>query len=86
MFLFGLFFPVEYAGLRREEILALQWDCVILDTDVPYLKVRRAWHTESDRPVIMTELKTPAARRDIAINQSPGQRRGSDEKKEVVNG
>ena len=56
-----------YAGLRREEILALQWDCVILDTDAPYLKVRRAWHTESNRPVIMTELKTPAARRDIAI-------------------
>jgi integrase len=40
-----------YAGLRREEILALKW----------------AWHTESNRPVIMTELKTPAARRDIAI-------------------
>ena len=56
-----------YAGLRREEILALKWECVILDEDAPYLKVRRAWHTESNRPVIMTELKTPAARRDIAI-------------------
>ena len=56
-----------YAGLRREEILALKWECVVLDTDAPYLKVRRAWHTESNRPVIMTELKTPAARRDIAI-------------------
>ena len=56
-----------YAGLRREEILALKWECVILDTDAPYIKVRRAWHTESNRPVIMTELKTPAARRDIAI-------------------
>ena len=40
---------------------------MILDTDAPYIKVRRAWHTESNRPVIMTELKTPAARRDIAI-------------------
>ncbi len=56
-----------YAGLRREEILALKWDCVVLDTDVPYVMVRRAWHTESNRPVIMTELKTKAAKRDIAI-------------------
>ena len=56
-----------YAGLRREEILALKWECVELNTDAPYLKVRRAWHTESNRPVIMTELKTPAAKRDIAI-------------------
>ena len=40
-----------YAGLRREEILALQWDSVYLDTDTPYLTVRRAWHTESNRPV-----------------------------------
>ena len=56
-----------YAGLRREEILALKWDCVFLDTDTPYLLVRRAWHTESNRPIIMTELKTKAARRDIAI-------------------
>ena len=45
-----------YAGLRREEILALQWDSVYLDTDTPYLTVRRAWHTESNRPVILDEL------------------------------
>jgi integrase len=56
-----------YAGLRREEILALKWECVFLDTPAPYISVRRAWHTENNRPVIMTELKTPAARRDIAI-------------------
>jgi len=36
-----------YAGLRREEILALKWDCVFLDTETPYLLVRRAWHTET---------------------------------------
>ena len=36
-------------------------------TETPYLLVRRAWHTESNRPIIMTELKTKAARRDIAI-------------------
>ena len=56
-----------YAGLRREEILGLKWDCVFLDTETPYILVRRAWHTENNRPVIMTELKTKAARRDIAI-------------------
>lgn len=56
-----------YAGLRREEILALKWDCVFLDTETPYLLVRRAWHTERNRPVIMTELKTKAAKRDIPI-------------------
>ncbi len=56
-----------YAGLRREEILGLQWDSVYLDTDAPYLTVRRAWHTESNRPVILTELKTKAAERNIPL-------------------
>lgn len=56
-----------YAGLRREEILALKWDSVYLDTDAPYLTVRRAWHTENNRPVILTELKTPAAERNIPL-------------------
>ena len=41
-----------YAGLRREEILALQWDSVYLDTDAPYLTVRRAWHTEHNLSLI----------------------------------
>ena len=56
-----------YAGLRREEILGLQWDSVYLDGDAPYISVRRAWHSEHNRPVISTELKTKAARRDIPI-------------------
>lgn len=56
-----------YAGLRREEILALQWDSVYLDIDAPYLTVRRAWHTEHNRPVILTELKTKAAERNIPL-------------------
>ena len=56
-----------YAGLRREEILALQWDSVYLDTHAPYLTVRRAWHTEHNRPVILTELKTNAANRNIPL-------------------
>lgn len=56
-----------YAGLRREEILALQWDCVFLDGDTPYISVRRAWHAEHNKPVILDELKTKAARREIPI-------------------
>ena len=56
-----------YAGLRREEILALQWDCVFLDEEAPYLSVRRAWNSEHNRPVISTELKTKAAKRDIPL-------------------
>lgn len=56
-----------YAGLRREEILALQWDSVYLDMDAPYLTIRRAWHTEHNRPVILTELKTKAAERNIPL-------------------
>lgn len=56
-----------YAGLRREEILALQWDSVYLDTDAPYLTVRRAWHTEHNRLVILMELKTRAAERNIPL-------------------
>ena len=58
-----------YSGLRREEILALQWDCVYLDVPTPYISVQRAWRTEHNRPVISTVLKTKAARRDIPIPQ-----------------
>ena len=56
-----------YSGLRREEALALQWDCVFLDAPTPYISVRRAWRTEQNRPVISTILKTDSARRDIPI-------------------
>ncbi len=53
--------------MRREEILALQWDCVFLDESTPYISVRRAWRAEHNRPVISTVLKTKAAKRDIPI-------------------
>lgn len=56
-----------YAGLRREEILALKWDCVFLDEEVPYLSVRRAWHVEHNRPIILSDLKTKAAYRDVPL-------------------
>ena len=56
-----------YAGLRREEALALQWDSVFLDDPAPHIIVRRAWHTEHNRPVILTDLKTKASKRTIPI-------------------
>ena len=56
-----------YSGLRREEILGLQWDCVFLDVPTPYISVRRAWRAEDTGPVVSTTLKTPAAKRDIPI-------------------
>lgn len=56
-----------YAGLRREEALALQWDSVFLDDKAPHISVCRAWHTEHNRPVISTDLKTKAAKRTIPI-------------------
>lgn len=56
-----------YAGLRREEALGLQWDCVFLDDDAPHIVVKRAWHIENNRPVVTEELKTKASRRTIPI-------------------
>ena len=58
-----------YSGLRREEILGLQWDCVHIDEEIPYISVRRAWRSVKNRPEVTTLLKTPAARRDIPIPQ-----------------
>jgi len=56
-----------YAGLRREEALGLQWDCVFLDDAAPHIMVKRAWHTENNRPVVTEDLKTKASRRTIPI-------------------
>lgn len=56
-----------YAGLRREEALGLQWDSVVLDGPAPHITVCRAWHTEHNRPVILPDLKTKAAKRTIPI-------------------
>lgn len=56
-----------YAGLRREEALGLQWDSVVLDGSAPHITVCRAWHTEHNRPVILPDLKTKAAKRTIPI-------------------
>lgn len=56
-----------YAGLRREEALALQWDSVILDPPAPHILVCRSWHIEHNRPVVTSDLKTKASRRKVPI-------------------
>ncbi len=56
-----------YAGLRREEILGLMWRNVILEGGAPHISVRTALRWEHNRPIVSSELKTPAARRDVPI-------------------
>lgn len=56
-----------YAGLRREEIMGLMWRNITLDGDAPHIRVRTALRWEHNRPVVSSELKTPAARRDVPI-------------------
>jgi len=57
-----------FAGLRREEICALRWDCVDLDGPAPTIRVRRAcrW-VKNNRAEISDVLKSSAAWRDIPI-------------------
>ena len=56
-----------YAGLRREEALGLQWDCVDLDGKAPHIRVRRALRWEHNQPVLTDKLKSKSARRDVPI-------------------
>ena len=60
-----------HAGLRREEALALRWDCVHLEGAAPFLEVRRAlrWPTNA-APEISDQLKSKAAKRDIPLPAS----------------
>lgn len=60
-----------HAGLRREEALALRWDCVHLEGAAPFLEVRRAlrWPTNA-APEISDRLKSKAAKRDIPLPAS----------------
>lgn len=56
-----------YAGLRREEILGLQWDCVELEGKAPHIRVRRALRWKQNQPEVTEVLKSTAAHRDIPI-------------------
>lgn len=56
-----------FTGMRREEILALQWDCVHLDADPPYISVRRALTWVKSQPEVSEDLKSDAASRDIPL-------------------
>lgn len=56
-----------YAGLRREEALALRWECVDTSSPVPALTVRRALRWSHSRPIVSDELKSSAAYRTIPL-------------------
>ena len=56
-----------YTGMRREEILGLQWDCVKLGKNTPHVIVKRALRWENCRPVVNEILKSDAAQRTIPI-------------------
>lgn len=56
-----------YTGLRREEILGLQWDCVKLDEQTPHIIVKRALRWDHCRPVVDQILKSDAAFRSIPL-------------------
>jgi integrase len=56
-----------FAGLRREEIFGLRWDCVVLNKDAPYIMVRRACRWKHNKPIVTEKLKSKKARRDIPI-------------------
>lgn len=56
-----------YTGMRREEICALQWDCVFLDVPAPYVEVRRSVTWLHNQPDIRDDLKTEAAYRKIPM-------------------
>lgn len=56
-----------YSGMRPEETLGLQWDCVELG-DVPSITIRRAcrW-IRNNQPEISDDLKSEAAARTVPI-------------------
>ena len=56
-----------YTGMRREEILGLKWDCVVLTGKAPHVIVKRAVRWDHNRPVVSEELKSEAAARTIPI-------------------
>ena len=57
-----------YAGLRREEICGLRWDCVELDGKAPHIDVRRACRWPDGVAAVVEDiLKTDAAWRSIPL-------------------
>lgn len=57
-----------FTGMRREEILALQWDCVFFPKEkAAYIEVKRALRWANNQPEVNELLKSDAAKRTIPI-------------------
>ena len=56
-----------YAGLRREEICALQWRDIDLEAEPPRLTVNRAMRFTGSKAVLAPSLKSRAAHRTIPL-------------------
>ena len=56
-----------YAGLRKEEILGLKWDCVHFSGKAPYLRVMRVVVHEHNVARVTTKKKSRAANRKIPL-------------------
>ena len=56
-----------YTGLRRSEILALDWSDIDLCSDTPTLQVRRSLRWEHNRPIVSSKLKSKSAYRTIPL-------------------
>lgn len=59
-----------YAGLRKEEILALQWSDVDLDADPPRLTVNNALQLSGGRATLCHTLKSESAHRTIPLPEN----------------
>lgn len=60
--------PTNYVSIWSNISIQLLCSGVPLcHAEAPYLSVQRAWHSEHNRPVISSDLKTKSARRDIPL-------------------
>ena len=65
---YPLFYTALYTGMRRGELLALQWDEV--DLDMATLSVTRSVYRRSGGEFVISQPKTPKSRRMIALPPS----------------
>ena len=67
--LYTFFYLALVTGMRRGELLALEWKHVYLDAPEPYLRVERMLTPEGKGLVVKDILKTTRSRRTIVLSQ-----------------